>query len=175
MDKMVNLLFGMAHSTVEKPNIDGNEAQLISNPKGGYWVIYSPEVGYYAIIDISLSAMETTNFLKSLQIELESYKQGVIIQPGSGTSDLENSNLTAQQVEIENLYHYDQPGISLSDYWTEIGDALRDKGKASAANDAYGKALEFNPSNTRASMHKMEAAPGPGKIKLGAGGSLSPV
>lgn len=158
-DQMLVKLFGLAGAKVENLRIDGEDGKAAPGKTGGYAAFYRPVDGYYAIIDCSLPPMDTTFFLESLQIEPKSYVQSVIVHPGSDNLTDNQTNredpIRAAQVEIENLHHYGRtPGISLSQYWNLIGDALREQKNTAAATDAYDKALGFDPSNSHASFFR---------------------
>jgi|WetSurMetagenome_2_1015567.scaffolds.fasta_scaffold79990_2 hypothetical protein len=157
-DQMLVKLFGLAGAKVENLRIDGEDGQVVPGKTGGYTVYYRPVDGYYAIIDCSLPPMDTTFFLESLQIEPKSYVQSIIVHPGSGNlannQTIREDPIRAAQIEIENLHHYGYNGISLSQYWNSIGDALREQKNTAAATDAYEKVLMFDPSNSHASFFR---------------------
>ena len=163
-DQLINLIGLAGNAKVENLHIDGKDGKLMAMARGGYVIEYSPVDGYYALISSSLPAMETSNLLLSLQIDLKKYTQSAIVHSenetlavnvtSNQTSNQDDPNLTAQ-IEIENLHHYGRsPGIGLSQYWNLIGDALREQNKTAAAVDAYDKALTFDPSNSHASFFR---------------------
>jgi hypothetical protein len=157
-DQMLVKLFGLAGAKVENLRIDGKDGKVAPGKTGGYAVFYRPVDGYYAIIECSLPPMDTTFFLNSLQIEQKSYVQSVIVHPGSDSLTDNQTNpedpIRAAQIEIEKLHHYGYSGISLSQYWNSIGDALREQKNTAAAMDAYEKVLLFDPSNSHASFFR---------------------
>ncbi len=164
-DQILNALGGMAGGKTDYILIDGKDGKVIYSSKGGYVALYSPVNGYYAVISCSLPAMGTYFFLKSLQIEQRSYAQSVIAYSDndsitSNQANQEDTNLAAQ-IEIDNLLgHPDK--MSLSAYWTTIGDALWERNDTAAAIDAYDIAIELDPDNFggAARFHRGMAASG---------------
>jgi tetratricopeptide (TPR) repeat protein len=176
LNQVINILtdkVGVIGTIVESVHIDGKQGTVMTAAKGGYVALFSPVKGYSATIDSKLPPMDTTFLLESLQIDLKKYTQDSIAQSENADFEanaarnqtLQNSYLEdpiiAAQTEVEKVYRYGTlPGIGLADYWIRVGDALWEQRETAAALDAYDKALEFDPSNYKARLHRSQASAG---------------
>jgi hypothetical protein len=68
LDDLLDLL-DLGYNRVEKIQVDGKDARMISFISGGYIVLYYPQPGWVTQVYSKLPMIETSDFLKSLHVE----------------------------------------------------------------------------------------------------------